>query len=136
MTHLADVLADVLEQTPEQRVAILLSVYDESQIRGVLRIMREEVFMSTVEDLDPVVFKLGVEQARAILFSRMTRAYIAVEFHCGERRVLCPDGSFAAEPTQPARYHDLVAALRAAERAPNRLAGGTVMAAHQPYLPI
>jgi len=123
--------------TDEQRVADAIGTVDGEMVRGVLKVMRDEVFMSTVDHLDDVIFRMGAEQVRAILFGRISRPYVAIEMFFGQERVLGTDGSFAETPTVGARYPTGVAALRAAEHARNRRPGGMVMSKAKPYqLPI
>lgn len=119
--------------TAEQRIADALDVVDGAVIRGVLRIMRDEVFMSTVDELDDQIFELGAEQSRAILYGRLARPYIGIELHRGRERTLCSDGNFADEPSCVARYPTEAAALQAAGHAPNRREGGLVLAKLSPY---
>lgn len=123
--------------TDEQRVADAIGTVDGEMVRGVLLIMRDEVFMSTLDNLDDVIFRMGAEQARAILFGRISRAYVAIEMFFGQERVLGTDGNFAEQPAVVARYPTGLAALRAAEHARNRRPGGMVMSKAKPYqLPI
>ena len=123
--------------TDEQRVADAIGSVDGELVRGVLQVMRDEVFMSTLDHLDDVIFRMGAEQARAILFGRISRPYVAIEMFIGQERVLGTDGNFADSPAVVARYPTGVAALRAAERARNRRPGGMVMSKARPYqLPI
>ena len=122
--------------TDEQRIADALGSTDGALIRGVLRVMRDEVFMSTL-DLDDVIFRMGAEQARAILFGRIARPYVGVEIFLGQERELGTDGNFAERPLVVARYPSALAALRAAELASNRRPDAMVMAKPKPYqLPI
>ena len=46
--------------TIEQRVSAALCVFDPDLIRAVVSVVHEEVFMMTVDDMDPVIFKMGV----------------------------------------------------------------------------
>ncbi len=123
--------------TDEQRIADALGTTDGALIRGVLRVLRDEVFMSTLDSLDDVIFRMGAEQARAILFGRIARPYVGVEIFLGQERELGTDGNFAERPLVIARYPSPLAALRAAERAGNRRPDALVMAKAKPYqLPI
>jgi hypothetical protein len=128
---------NAIPATDEQRIADAIGTIDGDLVRGVLKVMRDEVFMSTLENLDDIIFRLGAEQARAILFGRIARPYIGVEILCGQERELGTDGHFAETPTVVARYPSALAALRACEHAFNRRPGAAVMAKTIPYqLPI
>ena len=122
--------------TAEQRVSAALCVFDPDLICAVVSVLHEEVFMMTVDDMDPVIFKMGAEQAHAIVYGRILRPFVAVEFALGRQRLLRPDGTFAEVPDRPARYPTQAAALLAAEKASNRRPDSAVVARNQPYLPI
>jgi hypothetical protein len=126
----------IATRTAEQLITEYLGVTDADLVSAIVSIMRDEVFMCTLDDFDPVIFGMGAEQARAIVYGRMARPYVAMEFHQSEHRVLRSDGTFAQAPVRPARYPSESAALLAAERASNRLAGSMVSAVIRPYLPI
>lgn len=117
----------------EQRVADAIRSLDGQMVRGVLKVMRDEVFMSTLDNLDDVIFRMGAEQARAILFGRLSRTYVAIEVFAGQERELGTDGLFADEPAVVARYATASAALSAAENALNRRENGVVTAKTKPY---
>ena len=118
----------------DRLVAAVIGESDPVIVKAVVSVMREEVFLSTIEELDALFFRMGSERAHSIVLGRMARPFVVVEFIGGERRVLCPDGLFAPEPVRPARYASQAAALRAAGRARNRTAGAMLCAAMQPYL--
>ena len=122
--------------TLEHRVSDVLGVLDPVLVHAVVSVMRDEVFMSTLDDLDPVIFKLGAEQANAIVYGRIIRPFVAAEFSLGRQRLLCPDGCFVEAPDRPARYANPAAALLTAENASNRRTNSVVVARNQPYLPI
>ena len=120
----------------EQRICKALRIYDSELIRAVRAVMLDELFMTTVDDLDPVIFDLGVEHASAIVYGRILRPYVAAELTSDKKRLLRPDGAFAEVAERPARYASEAEALRAAESAGNRLPGGVVVILKMHYLPI
>lgn len=125
-----------IETSLYARVGAILRLQDDTMIAAVMQIMRDEVFMSTLDELEEWLLRIGVEQAYAIVQGRVNRPFLAVETRLGVKRILGTDSGFATAPATPARYATTKEALRAGERARNRRAGGAVIVETHPYLPV